>query len=279
MGDWFDKITAEDVTQTDHQVDVELQAEAEERQYDFGLYLASPTTTHTRGEVPQKRGVFDIKNEFMEFYRKFSRLIKDCTFDDTIYATPTIHNIWHGTFHDNVHMENLYQTPYMAFNDGTPMCAFVVRFNFSRDFRELMAIMQLMFTFFRYDHGTVYRWLFSQKRLRNAIDNMDTLPVIVNDWNYILDDEKDLKALSRNEEYLTKFAFQIFKNDFVSDEVSLDELIVKYKNYLLFWDRIKKQKESERFIASLSPDFYEEFRITNGKNVKSGFSRKTTLVL
>lgn len=280
MGDWFDKITPEDVTQTDHQVDVELQAEAEEKQYDFGLYLAASLTTYITGAPMRIRSVFEIKNEFMKFYRKFRRLIKDCTFDDTIYATSDVYKEWRGIFHDNVHMVNIRETSYFRFASREPECAFIVRFNFSRDFRELMAIIQLMSMFYRYDRRSVCCWIFNQQRLKEAIENIDpVLPKIDVNWNDIIDKEKDLKVLAYDEDHLIKIASQIFSNDFVSDDVSFYKLLGKYKNYLLFWDRIKKQKESERFIASLSPDFYEEFRITNGKKVKSGFSRKTKLVL
>lgn len=268
MGDWFDKITAEDVTQTDHQVDVELQAEAEERQYDFGLYLAASLTTYATGEPLKIRSVFEIKNEFMEFYRKFSRLIKDCTFDDTIYTTSDVYEEWRGIFHDNVHMVNISETHYATFQNNEPKCAFVVRFNFSRDFRELMAIIQLMNNYFLKYDVSIDRWMFKNELLR--------MPIIVN-WNDIIDKEKDLKALANDGKYLMSFVLKIYGSKLT--DLSLEELEQKYKNYLLFWDRIKKQKESERFIASLSPDFYEEFRITNGKNVKSGFFRKTKFVL
>lgn len=278
MGDWFDKITAEDVTQTDHQVDVELQAEAEERQYDFGLYLAASLTTYATGEPLRIRSVFEIKNEFMEFYRKFSRLIKDCTFDDTMYATSDVYKEWRGIFHDNVHMVNIRETPYLRFGSLEPECSFIVRFNFSRDFCELMAIMQLMSMFYRYDRRSVCCWIFNQQRLKEAIENIDpVLPKIDVNWNDIIDEDKDLKALANDGKYLMRFVLKIYGSKLT--DLSLEELEQKYKNYLLFWDRIKKQKESERFIASLSPDFYEEFRITNGKKVKSGFSRKTKLVL
>ena len=107
MSDWFDNISSDVITQNDQCVDAELQVEYEEKHYDFGLYLASPTTPDTKGEIPQKRGVFDIKNEFMNFYKKFHRLIPDSTFDDTMYATSHIYDSWNGIFRDNVQLDLL----------------------------------------------------------------------------------------------------------------------------------------------------------------------------
>ena len=175
-------------------------------------------------------------------------------------------------------MVNIRETSYLRFAGIEPECAFIVRFNFSRDFRELMAIMQLMSTFYRYDRRSVCCWIFNQQRLKEAIENIVlVLPKIDVNWNDIIDEDKDLKALANDGKYLMRFVLKIYGSKLT--DLSLEELEQKYKNYLLFWDRIKKQKESERFIASLSTDFYEEFRIINGKNVKSGFPSKTKLVL
>ena len=261
MSDWFDNISSDVITQNDQCVDTELQAECEEKHYNFGLYLASPTTPDTKGEIPQKRGVFDIKNEFMNFYKKFHRLIPDSTFDDTMYATSHIYDNWNGIFRDNVHMEYLANSKYASFYNGEAICAFVVQFNFSRDFRELMAIIQLMNRFFPYDKKTIDRFIFENKMLALPFSVSDTIQVLEVNWTDI--HEKDLKTLSHDDEYLSKFAMHISQNNFTPDEMSLDELKQKFSNYLLFWHRIKVQKENERFIASLSKDWLEEFRIKN----------------
>ena len=261
MSDWFDNISSDVITQNDQCVDAELQVEYEEKHYDFGLYLASPTTPDTKGEIPQKRGVFDIKNEFMNFYKKFHRLIPNSTFDDTMYATSHIYDSWNGIFHDNVHMEYLANSKYASFYNGEAICAFVVQFNFSRDFRELMAIIQLMNRFFPYDKKTIYRFIFENKMLALPFSVSDTIQVLEANWTDI--HEKDLKTLSHDDEYLSKFVMHISQNNFTPDEMSLDELKQKFSNYLLFWHRIKVQKENERFIASLSKDWLEEFRIKN----------------
>ena len=259
MSDWFDNISSDVITQNDQCVDAELQAECEEKQYDFGLYLASLLTPDTKGEFPQKRGVFDIKNEFMNFYKKFHRLIPDSTFDDTMYTTSSIYKSWSGTFHDNVKMEYIMNSPYASFYNGNALCSFAVKFNFSRDFRELMAIIQLMNTFFPYDQKTISRYMFNNKVLALPFGINDIIPILEANWTDI--HEKDLKTLSHDDEYLSKFAMHISQNNFTPDEMSLDELKQKFSNYLLFWHRIKVQKENERFIASLSKDWLEEFRI------------------
>ena len=197
----------------------------------------------------------------MNFYKKFHRLIPDSTFDDTMYATSHIYDSWNGIFHDNVHMEYLANSKYASFYNGEAICAFVVQFNFSRDFRELMAIIQLMNRFFPYDKKTIYRFIFENKMLALPFSVSDTIQVLEANWTDI--HEKDLKTLSHDDEYLSKFAMHISQNNFTPDEMSLDELKQKFSNYLLFWHRIKVQKENERFIASLSKDWLEEFRIKN----------------
>lgn len=257
MSDWFDNISSDIITQNDQCVNTELQAECEENHYNFGLYLASPTTPDIKGEFPQKRGVFDIKNEFMNFYKKFHRLISDSTFDDTMYATSHIYDSWNGIFHDNVHMKYLANSKYASFYNGEAICAFVVRFNFSKDFRELMAIIQLMNTFFPYDKKTIDRFIFENKTFNVS----NTIQVLEANWTDI--HEKDLKTLSHDDEYLSKFVMHISQNNFTPDEMSLDELKQKFSNYLLFWHRIKEQKENERVIASFSKDWLEDFRIKN----------------